>query len=364
MIQNHIQEKSMINNGRNERERLSNFELLRVIAMTMIIGHHLAIHSGFEVDKSLICFNRFVLEFLQSGGKFGVVLFVMISGYFSIKKTDFKLKKLLTLWGMVEFYSVLFAVCHVLTGGGITLNELKSVIFPLISEEYWFITAYFLLMIISPVINRGLLQLSKEEFSKFLCIIIFVWTVIPIIFNISFQGNNVIHFFVIYTIGGYLRLYGFKFTERWIFTKCLVVGILGYLCLFLSCVIIDYVGIYVEMVRPYSQHLFKTNSFFLIVIAVIIFSGFKKLNLCCNNINNFAKLTLGIYLIHDNRYIRPFLWEKLFHNSSLYHSSYLMLYSVLEIFSVLICCGIVEYLRQYIVERVKLLLLKRKKDNK
>lgn len=118
MRQNHIQEKPMINNGRNERERLSNFELLRVIAMTMIIGHHLAIHSGFEVDKSLICFNRFVLEFLQSGGKFGVVLFVMISGYFSIKKTDFKLKKLLALWGMAEFYSVLFAVCHVLTGGG------------------------------------------------------------------------------------------------------------------------------------------------------------------------------------------------------------------------------------------------------
>ena len=102
----------------------------------------------------------------------------------------------------------------------------------------------------------------------------------------------------------------------------------------------------------------------MIVIAVIIFSGFEKLNLCCAYINNFARLTLGIYLIHDNRYIRPLLWEKLFHNSSLYHTSYLILYSVLEIFSVLICCGIIEYLRRYIVKRVKLLLLKGKRDKK
>ena len=48
-------------------------------------------------------------------------------------------------------------------------------------------------------------------------------------------------------------------------------------------------------------------------------------------------------------------------NTSLYHSSYLILYSLLEIFSVLICCGIVEYLRRYIVEKVKLLLLKVKR---
>lgn len=364
MMQTNIQTEPMANNETKEIVRSSNFELLRIIAMTMIIGHHLAIHSGFEVDKSLISFNRLVLEFIQSGGKFGVVLFVMISGYFSIQKTDFKLKKLLVIWGMVEFYSVLFAVCHVLTGGSMTIKELKSVILPLISEEYWFITSYFLLMLISPVINRGFLQLSKEEFSKFLCIIILAWTVIPIIFLVSFQGNSVIQFFVIYSIGGYLRLYGFKFTERWSFTKCLVVGILGYVCLFLSCVIIDYVGIYVEMVRPYSQHFFRTNSIFMIVIAVIIFSGFEKLNLCCAHINNFARLTLGIYLIHDNRYIRPLLWEKLFHNSSLYHTSYLILYSVLEIFSVLICCGIIEYLRRYIVKRVKLLLLKGKRDKK
>lgn len=347
---------------KNENVRLSNFELLRLVAMIMIIGHHLAIHSGFEVDASIICFNRLLLEFLQAGGKFGVALFVMISGFFSITDTEFKGKKLLILWGTVEFYSIGFAFCHVLSGGDIQFSEFKNIFFPLVTEEYWFITAYFLLILISPLINRGLLQLNKKEFQKFLLIIIFIWMVIPIILNVPFQGNNLIHFFVIYSIGSYIRLYGLEIIEKWSCVKCLIIGIFAYLSLYLTCVLIDYIGIYIDVVRPYSQHFFKTNSFLMISVVVIIFCGFKKLHFRSNFINIFARLTLGIYLIHDNRYIRPFIWERLFKNASRYHSNYLILSTIFEIFTVLICCGIIEYLRRCISERLSILLFKRKTD--
>lgn len=82
----------------NYKNRSSNFEILRIIAMIMIVAHHFSVHGGFEMYISSLQLNTIFLQFLQFGGKIGVNIFVLISGYFLINTDNIKVKKIIKLW--------------------------------------------------------------------------------------------------------------------------------------------------------------------------------------------------------------------------------------------------------------------------
>ena len=77
--------------------RKSNFELLRIIAMLMIMGSHFACHSGFLFPNSSITVNRLWIQFLTIGGKLGVDIFVLISGYFLINVQKIHFEKVIRI---------------------------------------------------------------------------------------------------------------------------------------------------------------------------------------------------------------------------------------------------------------------------
>lgn len=66
-------------------------ELLRIIAMLFIMFHHFAEHSG--IDFSVWSINNITLALMQSLGKIGVNVFVLITGYYSCN-SKFSVKKL------------------------------------------------------------------------------------------------------------------------------------------------------------------------------------------------------------------------------------------------------------------------------
>ena len=82
------------------KERNSSFELLRIIAMIMIIFHHLEVYGGFKFDPSNVTIPRLWCDFIVKGGKIGVNIFVLISGYFLIDNegTLFHFQKISKLW--------------------------------------------------------------------------------------------------------------------------------------------------------------------------------------------------------------------------------------------------------------------------
>ena len=90
----------------NKGMRNSSIELLRIISMVMIVACHFATHSGFTYNSHTLSIPRFWLSFIEMGGKVGVDVFILISGYFLItNKRLFNLKRLLKFWGQVFFYS-------------------------------------------------------------------------------------------------------------------------------------------------------------------------------------------------------------------------------------------------------------------
>ena len=89
------------------KERQSNIELLRIIAILIIIGHHFAIHGKLYEYTDISFVNRIWMQFLLLSGKLGVSLFVLISGYFLIEMPRLKVEKLVKLWLQIFTYSTL-----------------------------------------------------------------------------------------------------------------------------------------------------------------------------------------------------------------------------------------------------------------
>lgn len=116
-----------------EIKRQSNFELLRIFAMFMIVAHHLSVHGivpdAFYESNSFL--NKSFAAFLIPGGTIGVALFFMLSGFFLCGKEKGSIKKVSL---EAAFYSFLIAVVFVLalglskvlTGGGTAVQYFLS----------------------------------------------------------------------------------------------------------------------------------------------------------------------------------------------------------------------------------------------
>ena len=77
----------MLQNKQQISVRNSSIELLRIISMIMIVFHHFAIHGGFTFGAS-ISITHFWYNLIIMGGKIGVDIFVIISGYYLISNDE------------------------------------------------------------------------------------------------------------------------------------------------------------------------------------------------------------------------------------------------------------------------------------
>ena len=85
-------------------QRKSNFEVLRIVALLLIIFFHMSDHGGVPFGSGTL-FDDVYFQLLAFGGRVGVWIFVMVSGYFLVNKT-FKFRKMVKLMGNV--YSITF----------------------------------------------------------------------------------------------------------------------------------------------------------------------------------------------------------------------------------------------------------------
>ena len=70
---------------RMKKVRNSNIELIRIISMLFIVVSHYTVHNGVDNTTLSLGINRFLLE-ITTLGNIGVILFVLISGYYLIEQ--------------------------------------------------------------------------------------------------------------------------------------------------------------------------------------------------------------------------------------------------------------------------------------
>ena len=150
------------------KSRRSNIEWLRVLAMLMIIAYHAVVH-GNTSEIALGEGNKIFLECASLWGKAGVNVFCLIMGYFGVNSA-FRVKKVIQLEAQIIFYSFLGFCIALVFQCEMSLGAIAATIFPNVFNQYWFITAYIMVYIISPFINRLLLKLDGIHFRRLIAI--------------------------------------------------------------------------------------------------------------------------------------------------------------------------------------------------
>jgi surface polysaccharide O-acyltransferase-like enzyme len=272
-----------------KKTRNSSIELLRILCIFGIIFMHTIAFGGKEIAE----YNRYIQIFINCFTNLGVTCFMLISGYYGIM---YKLERLISIDLMMIFYSVLHIVIrlvlHVETG----VTDMVSAVFPVISNLYWYMTAYFIIALLSPWLNQIPERLSRESMRRILALFIFLFSAVPTFLHFDIlrtEGKNVVYMAMVYLIGRYLRLYGRKSTgegrspyriSRLVLLLCANIAVTEVLEQLLY-----------RTTRYYSIF-YRDCSIFTLFSSVLLFTIFRNLYFENRAINRIASCVLAVYV--------------------------------------------------------------------
>ena len=343
------------------KDRSSNFELMRIFAMFLIITYHYALFSSFRFSPAEITFNRLFYQSMLLDGKTGVNLFVMVSGYFMIRSRGVRTAKVLQLWGQSFFYIIMIWILfHDRINGfnSMVQDTFKGKLFFLSSGVQWFIATYMVLYLLTPYLNVMLTSFSRTMYRRMLVIMGVFWCLIPTVSWIpgmvvtEFQGSDLMFFIFLYCLGAYLRIYHEQSSRTSRFWFMCAAGI------FLLCLaVIAAVDIWntrkMGKLRLLDYLFNYQNHMLILLLSLFLFLGFKELRVRnSRTVNLISSLTFGIYLIHDNWQIRQYIWNSIIKGPSFQDSPLFFPVSLGYVTAVFCVCGLIELIRQLTVEKL------------
>lgn len=332
-------------------KKISNFELLRIVAALLIIAHHYAmVGCDTLLVSNEITVNRLFSQFLFTGGKFGVNLFVLISGYF-LSEQKFRWSKFITLQMQVWFYSIASLLVLILFfEHGFSVIDLVKAAIPLIMGRYSFATTYLLMYLFNPYINIFIHAMDQKQHQRFLVIGLIICCILPTFTVGIFQVSELMWFIYLYILASYIRCYGMM--NRINSSKCLIMGVGAYFGTYCSIVIMDFIGIRVPLVAEKASYFIGQNKLPMFLASLLVFLGAQKGKQWYNSKVNFiASAVFGIYLIPafpDDIY---FLWKSVFHTDIYCRTQWLYIHSITSILIVFVTSMVIEWIRAFIYRR-------------
>lgn len=287
--------------------RQSNFELLRIASMFMIIFYHLVFFIVTPANPDTPFWKSFQLAL-----HIGVILFVLISGYFGIKASTKGFARLI-LMGFVYYVPIVLIDNLILKDELSSADKWKLVIpsFQFLSKgPYWFLRTYMWLYLFSPMVNAFIDSSHKNKLYLLVVSgVISLYIGFNGVDNSVTVGKNIINFFFLYSLGSLLRD-TYRVWSRWkaswialafvVLNAALVAGHLHMTGTWFGDTLW-------KLAYPY-------NSPILIINAVLAFFLFGKMNFQSSAVNWVASSTFATYLIHRNpvfieRVLKPItLW--------------------------------------------------------
>lgn len=299
--------------------RMANYELLRVLAMVMVIVmHFLARSDSLPAPELPLSGVRLTGSFLEIFCLSAVNVYVLIAGYFGVK-SRFKVSKAAGFLCRVWFYALLVPVILTIFGISTKGQELGAYgwiqyLFPIETEHYWFATSYFMLYLLTPVLNTAVKNMPKKRLQVTLaCLFILfsgIKSISPVVFVFDKYGYDMAWFVCVYLLAAYLSLYGWDLFEK-----------KGWL-IYILCALASY-GINTAMwflsqkwdsFRYYFTVPYHYNYLLCLLGAVGLFYGFSRVSVRegagAGAIRKLGNLCFGVYLLHEHVDLRDrwYVW--------------------------------------------------------
>lgn len=269
--------------------RNSNHELLRILSMYMIVF----VHSGVYLDYFCTGMaGKFFSGAVNGICNIGVTCFILISGYYGAR---FGIKKFVRMECMMITYSLLetvvlrYAMPETMEGAALLEQVIKSLL-PFITRKYWFYSSYVCLLLLSGYIQKFIDMMEREELSRFLLLLLFLFSVLPTCFYFELvpdSGKGLVQMVMIYIIGRYIRLFQDISMPKWaglVFCGLWVVNGISHEIPF--------------QLGGVSHHLCKDNSMTNIIMAIILFYLFKEMKLKSKIVNKAAGHIFAVFALN------------------------------------------------------------------
>lgn len=284
------------------------------------------------------------------GGGIGDCVFVIVTGFLYWNKKT-KWERILRLWLEVWFYSVILGVFCIGTGiSGFSTKAVIKMLFPVIYNEYPFFSAYIVLYLLIPFLNKLCRELTKEQFQWLLMLLLMVISVVPTFMVTSWimTGTQLPMFIMLFLTGSYLgkyRITGFK-KNRW----NVILFSFSLIFMWSSSFVFRYVGF-----SPFYLS-WDMNKFPVVGAALFIFFVFLKLDFKLEKAAEWGYYlqtsVFGVYLIHMHRMFKIPLLDRIFDNSSTYGTWLLYPQVILGAIAIFAGCVFIDRVRIEIVERL------------
>ena len=336
------------------KKRMANLELLRCVAMMMVVVLHYLGKGGLLPDLKTESMDRAGVAawMLESFCCVAVNVYMFISGYF-LCTSSFKLSRLLRLLIQIWLYSAAFGVLGAATGvieeTPVDIHYFLTLIFPVSMGHYWFMTAYVFLYLLLPFVGSAVKRMTKQQMQLALCLLFGMFcilkSVLPLQLEMDGEGYDCLWYLCVFVAAVYVRRFGISFLKK-----------RGRaLCLYVVCSLLIFGGTMgLRQIYLCTGRLEKTLSVcmeynhllpFLAAMGLFLFFSALKINeKAANIINKISPYTLGVYLLHENLGLR-YTWPRWLGADRVSGVPSLILWTLLAAVCVFVCGILTDMLR-------------------
>ena len=355
------------------KERMANLELLRCVAMLMVVVLHYLDKGNLlpELTESRLGGAGALAWLLESFCIVAVNVYMFISGYF-LCTSSFKLSRLLQLWLQIWVYSVVFGLLGAFTGvlreATFDTHYLLTLLFPVTMGHYWFMTAYVFLYLMLPMVGIAVKKMTKQQMRLALALLLVFFSigksVLPVSFEKDAQGYDCLWYLCVFLTAAYVRRFGVPFLEKKGRGFQLYAG--NCLLIFAGTFLLRFLYLRTGRLDTRLGMCLEYNHILPYLAAIGLFAAFRRLRIegrFAAMVNRVAPCTLGVYLLHENIGLR-YSWQKwlgaeaVAGGNSLSAAGSLFLCTVVAVAAVFVCGILVDMARKWIFGGVQRILLK------
>lgn len=276
------------------KERDSNIELLRIISTLFILivhcnGWFLREWGGITTwsagEGMLVGLTRSIIQSITC---IGVDVFILISGFYSIKP---KLKSVVNLFTILAFFYIGTYLLDVVVSDVTFTWRTLIVNLCAFSRENWFIQCYLFLILLSPILNAFVENYSQKPLLIYILIFLACAFYFGNIHDSTYfyfnGGYSITTFILIYLVGRYLRLYGMNNFNTLSKYKAFVLYILSVAAI-----------VFVRFISKNEAQWLNYNSPLIILSALLFFVLFTKISFKSKFVNMLGASCLSVYILH------------------------------------------------------------------
>ena len=184
-------------------------DCVKVLAVVFVILHHV-VDCGLTMSDNAGGALKTVWYLTHTVALTCVNLFVLVTGYLCVTSNGAH-RRLLALW--IQTFSIGLSISAVvaLAGGEVGVGDWMRSIFPVVTGEYWYFTAYVVVCLFMPFVNPGARSLDRRTFTGLLAAFFLLMSASSLFTKgdpfVLKNGYSFAWLLVVYLFGAYWRLH-------------------------------------------------------------------------------------------------------------------------------------------------------------